>query len=179
MATSYEEYRDRIITLHDYPTVIDEARREYEVATVQALPVTGLDVPFLLEREYADALIDRGEAEMARRVIERMKLSYPIRTAQDLVRSLEYRLSTMQKIDARITATLEQARREAREDMNQHTILLVALTAGIIAIFGAATAIFRASSYDEAWMTFMGVSFAVIMLVFVAFACNYLFRGRK
>lgn len=179
MATSYTEYKSRITSLHDYPATIEEARREYDVGLSVPLPHMGIDIPFHLEAEYFNALLDRGEYEEAERTLYHLEASYPIHTAQNLVALYRYRLRIMRTLGVSIRGALDEAKREAKDDLNQHTILLVGLVAGIIVIFGAATAIFRAASYEEAWMTFIGISFAVIVLVFVAFACNYLFRRRK
>lgn len=178
MAATYAEYKSRIISPADYPAAIEDARREYGIAANAPIPPIGSDIPFNLEQEYFEVLLMQGRVKEAWRVVERMRLSYPILTAQHLIRAYEARLETMQGVEARVQEALSEAKRDLRAEHDSRTTLLVALVAGVIAIFGAATSVFRASTFDEAWMTFMGISFAVIVLVFVGYACSYLFRRR-
>lgn len=170
MVKTYKEYKASVVEIDDYKAVIEEARKKHNI-TIDAdgpRPYTHIDIPFNLEREYFDLLIDQGRIEDAKRVLDRMKVSYTDRDSHNFLESFEYRLHMTTKTEKLMQERLAEAKRE----FNQHTIILLSIVVGIITIFGVASQSLYAGNFNEGLITFVVIITAIVVLVLASLAFN-------
>ena len=175
MPTPYNDLKSRISSINDYPAVIQIARTEANITSLNNTYVyTGEEIPFNLEREYFDLLLDEGRVKEAKIVLDRMKSSYKTGVWQNLIEGYEYRLSLIEKTNKLVIEKLAKA----ETDFNQHTLYILTITVGVITIFGTANQAFHVNDFNEAVFTFKTISFTVIVLVLLASAVNSLLKQR-
>lgn len=174
MAKSFKEYRSEIVSIDDYPPVIESARKEYNVTLGTPLTFQHEDIPLNLEREFYDALLEADRVEEAKNVLERMRISYTNDISHNIIESYEYRLRTIELIKKLTKDELAAA----KKDFNQHTITIVSIIVGVITILGAANQVFPSMNPPDALGTFFAICLSIITLVFVALALNS-YRSKK
>lgn len=167
---TFEEYKASVVETDDYKEVIEEARKEHNISVDAdaSLPYKDTDIPFNLEREYFDLLIDERRLEDAKRILDRMKASYMDEAAHNFIESFEYRLTMTTKTDNLMQEKLNEAKRE----FNQHTITLLSVVVGVITIFGVANQTLRADNFQDGLLTFIAIVLAINLLVLIALWAN-------
>ncbi len=175
--TSYIEYKSRIISLSNFPEVIDEARKEYKINILESKKEkwTNNEIPLNLEREYIDALLEIKDFDTAKRVLDRMKISYPGWEMENLLESYEYRFQLIEKTEK----LFEFERLKLKQELNQHNLTTVSIIVGVITIFGVASQTLVARTFQEGVNTFFAIVFAIVFLTAVAFLTNNFFYREK
>jgi SMC interacting uncharacterized protein involved in chromosome segregation len=169
---SYNEYKYSIVTFEDLKKAVEEARAEYSVQNNISSPdYTGIDIPFNLEQEYFDRLIESKKYTEAENLLEKMKHSYNL-NYHNFMESMEYRMKTFVKTDELIKDALT----EAKKEFNQQTITLISIIVGIITIFGTANQVFKVNSFSEGIATFLVICSSLIATVATALIANSHYR---
>lgn len=165
---SYDEHKSLISDVSHYPERIKVAREQAGIQMSQTEYIYKNDeIPFNLEREYFDLLIDEGKLTEARLVLERMKKSYkPV--WENLIEGYEYRMHLVEKTNELIREKLIKAEKE----FNHHTILIISITVGVVTIFSTATETLTASNLKEGLISFGAICSALIFLVVVVTCFN-------
>jgi hypothetical protein len=167
--TTYKEYKSRVIKTDDFRTVVSDARTEYEISPSGNLAeYVRTDIPFNLEREYLDTLIDECRFDEAKRVLENLKLAYTHPQQHNLIEQYEYRLNLV----VRMEKTIQERLGEAKKEFNQHTIFIVSIIVGVITIFGTANNAFQINDFSTAKWTFGVISLTLICFITLMFVVN-------
>ena len=159
--TTFEEYKSQVTKTDDYEATIKAARTEYGVTIGPRSQYIDSDIPLNLEREYFDALLDENRMADARRLLDRMKVSYRNSMAGNIIEQYEYRLLVIEKTRTLMEKEIEKAKKE----FDHHTLLIISIVVGVTTIFGTANNVIRAETFDQALNTFLGISFSMIFLI--------------
>jgi hypothetical protein len=166
---AFKEYKSRVVKTDDYIKVIEEARAEQKILASGTLTDYEADyIPFNLEREHFDALIDELRFDEARRALDRMKASYTSDDQHNFIEQYEYRLNLVIKMEK----TIQERLIKAEKDFNQHTIFIVSIVVGIVTIFGTANNVFNTSNLSDAILTFKTISFTLVIFIATMFLVN-------
>lgn len=175
--TSYMEYNSRILKIEDFPKVINEARNEYKISVLEDKinKWEDIEIPLNLERKYIDNLLEIKDFDTAKRILERMKISYTGGEMENLLESYEYRLQLIEKMEK----LFKSESIKLKQELNQHNITTISIIAGIVVIFGVANQTLISKNFNEGLITFITIISAVCVLMFGAFLCNSFFCKKK
>lgn len=179
MPRTYKEY---LRLKHEGKTmeeIITLARSEYGIKIGDEIPESdlyvGIDIPFNLDREYANYFIDKKQYDNAEEILQRMRCSYTGATRQNFIEMYEYHLKSIVQSEKAIKDSIV----EAKKEFNQHTITLVSVIVGVITIFGSANTIFVEHTYDEMFLTFLTIVVSIIAVIWIVTALNGSSSGKK
>jgi len=160
-----------IKTLKDYPYFnkkglleqIKKSKSEYNVVAENRYceddHVSGVWIPFNLERKYVDILIEEKRYKEANDVLKEMRASYGNVEFHNFIEQYEYRLISIIHLDQEIKNQIIKA----KESFNKHTVTLITVIVGLVTIFGAANNFLRATTFKEGLITFLSIS-AILLL---------------
>ncbi len=180
MIRNYVEYSSLKIEGKTLKDVVLLAREEHKVSVNLILKnesdkYFGHWIPFNLEREYVDELIDNKNYDEARNILKRMRYSYPDTDFQNFIESYEYHLKSIIQSEKIIKESII----EAKKEFNQHTITLIGIIVGVITIFGSANIVIENKSYVEMFLTFITIVISVITVIVITTLLNIKFPKNK
>lgn len=174
----YKEYKSKIYNQQTFIEQIEIARKENNITLKSFDPSDsnfGPWIPFNLEREYVDFLIENKKYHEAKETLIKMRNSYEGGSYQNFIEIYEYRLDAI----LHSNKNLKNEIIEAKKEFNQHAILIISMVVGIVTIFGAANVTIQKVDYNVALANFFAVVLAVGFLTFIAFFANSFFNKKK
>lgn len=172
MTRTYNEYLSLKIEGKPLEEIVSLARNESGVQINPDAKESDLwqemDIPFNLERQYVDELIDNKQYDEANKILSRMRCSYVNPASQNFIELYEYHLKSIVQSEKAIKDSII----EAKKEFNQHTITLVSIIVGVITIFASANTIFVEHSYDEMFRTFVTVVVSIVAVIWIVTALN-------
>jgi len=168
--TTYKEAKSKIYNEESFKEQIEITRKENNVKLGSAKKSEYLYqwIPFNLEREFIDFLIENKRYKEAKENLEKMKLSYDTVEFENFIESYEYRLNNIEHSNKNIQEQVLLAKQE----FNNHTTLIISVIIGIITIFGVANNQLDSNSFTEGIANFSIIVLSIMILVFFAFYFN-------
>ncbi len=118
-------------------------------------------IPFNLEREYLDLLIDQKRYNEAKELLKKMRVSYTDTEFQNFIESYEYRLIGILHLEDQLSIKIN----EAKKEFNQHTLTLVTIIVGLITIFGTANNNLSSGNLKEGLINFFVVVVPLCLII--------------
>lgn len=118
-------------------------------------------IPFNLEREYLDLLIEQKRYNETRELLKKMRVSYTDTEFQNFIESHEYRLISILHLEEQLSVKIN----EAKKEFNQHTLTLVTIIVGLITIFGTANNNLSSTNIYEGLINFFVVVVPLSLII--------------
>lgn len=168
---SFDYYKSRIKAGDDPVIVIQKCREDYELApdfSAEPFKFTGTSIPFNIEREHVICLIEEKKYKEATEFLENMRKTYRHPEFLNFIEIFEYHLHATKYSEINIRSAIE----EAKKEFNQHTITIVTVIVGVIALLATANQQFTVTNFNDGLKTFWSITGAIILIIIFAFGLN-------